>query len=168
MSKEAPQRSCPEGHPLEESWEQCPFCAAEESDAGPATEVVRRASDSTDRLRDSGEGAVVVPRKAPPSRCLAGWLVVTQGDNPDHDYRLHAGPNVLGKGAECDVVIKDALVSSRHALIDCREGAYAIEDLQSKHGTRVDGEAVEGSRPLNDGQIIDLGSTQLRFRSYSH
>jgi len=163
-------RTCPQGHPLDESWEQCPFCAADRDRTPAATEVVRaprKELSTAERMLESGTGAVVVPRKAPASRRLAGWVVITRGDDTDRDFRLHGGPNVLGKGPECDVVIRDALASHRHAMVDCRKDAYTVEDLDSRHGTRVNGEPLEGTRPLRDGDRIRIGNTELRFRSYS-
>ena len=36
------QRTCPKGHPQEESWEQCPFCAAEATEPAGAGDEAER------------------------------------------------------------------------------------------------------------------------------
>lgn len=162
--KKAEPRTCARGHALEETWEQCPFCAAEDADAPP--ETLGRGTAEGTRPVDPGEGAVVVPRKAPSVRSLAGWLVVTDGEDTDRDHRLHTGPNVLGKDAECDVVIKDSLASARHAIVHCRNGQYTLEDLDSKHGTLLDDRPLHATQPLHDGGRIRVGGTEFRFRSY--
>jgi pSer/pThr/pTyr-binding forkhead associated (FHA) protein len=39
-----------------------------------------------------------------------------------------------------------------------------LEDLGSKNGTRLNGERVEGTQELRDGDAIRLGAVQLLFR----
>lgn len=166
FGKKAEDRICARGHELEASWEQCPFCIAEDADA-PAPEAVRPERLADDEFpHDPGDGAVVVSRKAAPTRRLAGWLVVTTGEDPDRDYRLHEGRNVLGKGASCDVPLKDALASERHAVLVIRGGAATVEDLDSRHGTALDGEPVSDARPLADGGRLTIGHTELVYRSF--
>ena len=163
--KKAPPRTCANGHPQEPSWEQCPFCQAQGAN-GPSAESIGRTVAEGERAVDPGEGAVVVPRRTVSARALAGWLVVTNGEDADRDYRLHAGPNVLGKGADCDVIIRDAHASQRHAVIHCKGGEYTVEDLDSKYGTLLDDEALHEKLPLPDGARIRIGGTELRFRSF--
>jgi hypothetical protein len=157
--------TCPNGHPQDPSWEQCPFCVAESADQ-PA-ETIGRPSPDGERLADPGDGAVVVPRKIAPPRALAGWLVVMNGEDADRDHRLHGGPNVLGKGADCDVIVRDAQASQRHAVIRSRDGVYTVEDLDSKYGTLLNGEPLAGTRTLPDGALLRIGGTELKFRSFS-
>ena len=51
-------------------------------------------------------------------------------------------------------------------MIECREDGYTLTDLDSKHGTLLNGEPVNGGMPLEDGALVRLGHTELRFRSY--
>ncbi len=53
---------------------------------------------------------------------------------------------LIGKQADCDVVLSGGKVSRRHARIAVDDGGLRIEDLQSTNGTLVNGEAVSGSR----------------------
>ena len=39
-----------------------------------------------------------------------------------------------------------------------------LTDLESRNGTRLDGQPVDGPTPLADGQEIHIGDTRLRFR----
>ncbi len=169
--KKAPPRTCPEGHPQEESWEQCPFCAAERAAGatGPSESGVRDLSDPAPS-GDPGRGAVVVKRKASAGRPLAGWVVALNGEQEGTDFRLKTGRNILGKGAKCDIVLRDAYVSERHAVLECpaTEGAYVLEDLGSRHGTYLEDEPIEQGtgRRIPDGSRIRLGHTELFFRSF--
>lgn len=161
--KQEEPRKCPEGHLLEESWEQCPFCAAAKAEP-KATEIVTRSAATAPA--DPGDGAIVVSRKVSAPRRLAGWVVVTDGEDLDRDFRLHVGRNVLGKGADCDVVLKDPHASEHHAVIDCHDGQFEVMDLDSKYGTTLNGQAVNGGSPLKDSALLRLGHTELRFRSF--
>jgi hypothetical protein len=70
---------------------------------------------------------------------------------------------VLGRSRECDVVLDDSGVSRRHAQIRPRDGGWTIEDLGSTNGLRVNGRRVTGAVPLNRGDRIELGSTEIAF-----
>jgi len=73
----------------------------------------------------------------------------------------------IGRGAENDLQLSDAAVSSRHAQIETEGGGedppvYRIRDLGSTNGTFVNGERVE-SRILSDGDVIRVGVSSFRF-----
>lgn len=166
-SRKAP-RTCPRGHPQEPTWDRCPFCTAEQ--LPPETEaengdVPPPAPRSTDRNRGA---AVIVERKKLPAgrRALAGWLVAVSGEHEGEDFRVHVGRNVLGKGAQADIVIKDAYVSERHAAFESRNGAATVTDLDSKHGTFLNGRRIEEPEVVRDGDRISLGHTELKFRTF--
>ena len=58
--------------------------------------------------------------------------------------------NFLGRSGRNDMILKDRVVSRRHALISEYEGSYYIEDLFSRNKTYVNG------RTLSPGQRIEL------------
>jgi len=159
-------RTCPEGHPQEESWERCPFCEAERNEARAAKQVSRDVVIAADQPTDPGDGAIVVPRRHTGRRALAGWLVAVGGEQDGQDFRIEVGRNTIGKGAESDVVIKDAHASEKHAVLEVsEEGRARLRDLDSRHGTFVDECRVHGERPISDGDHVRIGNTDLRFRS---
>jgi transcriptional regulator with PAS, ATPase and Fis domain len=56
-------------------------------------------------------------------------------------------------------------MSSRHASL-LREGAdFATTDLDSRNGTRVNGESVAAPTLLADGDFVQVGHTILRYRA---
>lgn len=77
--------------------------------------------------------------------------------------RLHDGENVVGRDAVCDVIVDDATISRRHARIVITDGTATIEDLGSKNGTFVDGEAVDAPLVLRDRQTITFGEVHVVF-----
>ena len=71
-------------------------------------------------------------------------------------------PLVLGRAPEADVVINDGSMSRRHARIVARQGVWLIEDLGARNGTYVNGERIEGRRPLVIGDLVQMGGTTIR------
>jgi transcriptional regulator with AAA-type ATPase domain len=68
---------------------------------------------------------------------------------------------VLGSAESCDVVIDDPFVSSTHCIIERRAGGnLVVRDRQSRNGTHVDGNLVEGAE-LRVGSYLTLGRTTL-------
>jgi hypothetical protein len=79
--------------------------------------------------------------------------------------RMLIGPHgaVLGRSRECDIVIGSTDVSRRHAQIAPTESGWAIEDLGSTNGVRVNGRSVTGPQTLHAGDVIELGTVSARF-----
>ncbi len=69
----------------------------------------------------------------------------------------------VGRLPECEVVVSDGNVSRRHAQIRSVDGRYAIADLGSTNGTRVNGAKISRPHELETGDEITVGSTVLRF-----
>jgi Protein of unknown function (DUF3662)/FHA domain len=70
---------------------------------------------------------------------------------------------VIGRSRDCDVVLEDSAVSRRHAEVRPAEQAWAVEDLESTNGVRVNGVAVRGTQKLHSGDRIEVGSTEMLF-----
>ncbi len=71
---------------------------------------------------------------------------------------------VLGRSRECDIVLEDSSISRRHAEIRPAAGdGWTVADLGSTNGVRVNGRAVAGAQPLQDGDRVELGSSEIYF-----
>jgi hypothetical protein len=70
----------------------------------------------------------------------------------------------IGRSRDCDIVLDDAGVSRRHAELRPEAAtSWAIEDLGSTNGVRVNGLTVTGAHPLRTGDRIGMGSTEMTF-----
>lgn len=82
---------------------------------------------------------------------------------------LEAGgqPVVLGRGADCDVVVNDGTLSARHLVFHSATKGWQVEDLGSTNGTRVnDVELTAGVRvALPTGARLEAGQVALSFYS---
>lgn len=69
---------------------------------------------------------------------------------------------VVGRRADCDVVLSDTTVSRVHAVIMLFGGEWLIHDRQSTNGTRVNGRRVWGATAIQPGDRVSFG--RLTFR----
>lgn len=104
-----------------------------------------------------------------PSRCpvcvgdsdaecgLSGYLTL-----PDGRHVAVRDGLLLGRVAECDVVIDDHKASRRHAKIVVEAGVVEIEDLGSSNGTLLNGKPVS-RRLLREGDEVQIGKSVLKY-----
>ena len=71
-------------------------------------------------------------------------------------------PTRVGRGLDCDVILRDPLSSRVHALIELRQDGWWIRDLESRNGTYVNQCRVDEAR-LQNGTTFQIGSTVFRF-----
>src|SRR5262252_7892683 len=131
---------CSNGHQMEDSWEVCPYCQRT-----GYVGLQNPAVSAKTRLEEQPTGAVAPPaqagarktvllseqRKAP----VVGWFVALDGEQKGEDFRVRDGQNILGSGADADIVIRDGTVSSRHASLRYKDAHFYLTDLDSSNGT---------------------------------
>lgn len=78
---------------------------------------------------------------------------------------LVPGENLLGRDEEAAVRIDSPGVSRRHARILVEKGGAILEDLDSKNGTFLKEQRIEGPSVLQDGDTFRLGRLLLVYRS---
>jgi hypothetical protein len=90
----------------------------------------------------------------------AGSLVLPNGQ------RMVLGEQVvtMGRLPECDIVLTDTNVSRRHAEIRPTPDGFALVDLGSTNGCRVNGVQVT-RRDLRDGDELTVGNTHIVFQA---
>jgi hypothetical protein len=77
--------------------------------------------------------------------------------------RLFNPETVIGRGAECDLVVKVSAVSKRHCIIRIEADQVVVEDLGSSNGTFVNGEKKQLAR-LMDGDKLDIAGQVFEVR----
>jgi hypothetical protein len=78
---------------------------------------------------------------------------------------LGSGGVVMGRSRDCDVVIADENASRRHAEVRPSGSAWIVRDLGSTNGVKVNGRRIQGAQPLNDGDTITIGLTEIGFEA---
>ena len=113
-------------------------------------------ADRTQAMRP--DDVVAFARRSSPQARLRRLI-----DGVAHDLALADGARTIGRGPDNDLALSDALVSRQHASVVFEDGAYWIEDRESRNGTWVNDEEVAGRRSLAPGDEIRVGRTQVLF-----
>lgn len=107
-------------------------------------------------------------RGAPPARAIeasipTGIELTVAHAGTIKTYRF--GRRVLvGRAPSADLRLDDPRVSRLHARIEMRDDGTYVEDLGSRNGTTVDGQAVTAPRLLAVDDEVSVGSAALVFR----
>src|SRR5690606_35278902 len=108
------------------------------------------------------------PDPARPSPAAAGagashaGLIVQRDGRIERVLAWEAGELIIGRAADCDLVLGQAEVSRRHARRVRRDGRHEVHDLGSVNGTLVSGERIERCE-LAVGDVVQIESFQLTF-----
>lgn len=84
-------------------------------------------------------------------------LVVEQGKTRTRTLHLRKAEAVIGRQRGCDFRIAASDVSRRHCVLRVRDGYVTVEDLNSRNGTQLNGEPVEGSQVVRPGDRLRIG-----------
>jgi uncharacterized RDD family membrane protein YckC len=69
----------------------------------------------------------------------------------------------IGRDPSNDLVLPDAMVSRRHAVIEFRASQYFLRDCNSSNGSLVNGDRVS-ERNLRDGDLVAIGTARILFK----
>lgn len=75
----------------------------------------------------------------------------------EHFFALRAEQTSIGRSPDQDLVLKEAYVSRRHALINRQNGGFELVDQNSSHGTFLNGKRVDRAK-LTSGDALQFGS----------
>lgn len=110
-------------------------------------------------LPNAGGSAAAPPMPG----ATAASLVLVQGKANTPHLVLAATAVLVGRGAECTLVVDDPGVSPVHARLDPYAGGWLLTDMHSATGTYVNGKRILQHHLLPDDQIR-VGQTVVEFR----
>ena len=89
-------------------------------------------------------------------------LIVRSGVDAGASLVLDGGRVTIGRGAGCDLIVRDTTVSREHAALVLRGDTWWILDLGSTNGTRINGlRAAE--HPVVSGDRVELGDVVVEL-----
>jgi pSer/pThr/pTyr-binding forkhead associated (FHA) protein len=86
-------------------------------------------------------------------------LVVTQGSQSG----LSDGVIMIGRGADCQIILDDDYVSTRHARVVSGENGIYVEDLGSTNGSYVNGQRITAPTTITMSDTVRIGRTILKL-----
>jgi hypothetical protein len=69
----------------------------------------------------------------------------------------------LGRSSECEISLGDRSISRFHAKLECVDGAWFLEDLNSRNGVRRDGRRLKRVEVMDRDEFL-LGQLPIRIR----
>jgi predicted component of type VI protein secretion system len=131
----------------------------EEEEAAPAgVEAAPSAGDFGHTMVYSPDRAARRLEAEPPPEPSGQALLVGEGRR----NVLSGDRMVLGRSRECDIVLGDPNVSRKHAEVRWDGEGWAVMDLGSTNGIKLNGRRVDQAT-LQPGDRITLGLTELTF-----
>ena len=88
-----------------------------------------------------------------------GQLVLPDGRKRGLDSRAVS----IGRSGQNDIALTDDFASARHARIEPRRDGVWVSDAGSTNGTYVNGSKLSKPQRLKPGDVIRVGSTDLRY-----
>jgi predicted component of type VI protein secretion system len=89
------------------------------------------------------------------------WIIIS-ANGEEIDRRELCGSLVVGRSPECDIAVRDLLLSRTHCRIEPAGSGWKVVDLNSRNGTRVGWQGVQ-THVLRDGDHLRMGRTRIVF-----
>ncbi len=90
-------------------------------------------------------------------------LIVASGKSAGRTIAIKRNKLLIGRAEQCDVRPLSEEVSRRHCAITVGPAEIWVEDLGSRNGTLVNGVKITARTKVVDGDIVTVGSLELRL-----
>lgn len=71
-------------------------------------------------------------------------------------------PIVVGRRADCDIVLTPRTVSRQHATIFAYQGVFYLRNLSQHNPIYLNGQRLAADMPLNPGDVVQLSDVPLQ------
>jgi pSer/pThr/pTyr-binding forkhead associated (FHA) protein len=105
------------------------------------------------------------PRRAKRQRGEPRVLMISQGNQTGLAADLAGGMIMIGRGADCQLILEDDYVSTRHARVVSTPNGIYVEDLGSTNGTYVNGQRITAPTTITLADSVRIGKTILRLET---
>lgn len=102
---------------------------------------------------------LIIPKQKP----LA--LLSYKVEDEEKKFEIYNAVTNIGRDSEqCDFVVEvDTHIGRKHAMLYLKGTKFYIMDLNSKNGTFINGEKIQGEKELFNGDTIKLAATDFEF-----
>ena len=105
------------------------------------------------------------PRKTKRSRGDPRIVMITGGNQAGMSAELAGGVVLIGRGADCQLILDDDYVSTRHARIVASESGIYVEDLGSTNGSYVNGQRITAPTSVTLADTVRIGKTVMKLET---
>ncbi|MEQ8791866.1 MAG: FHA domain-containing protein [Pirellulaceae bacterium] len=88
-------------------------------------------------------------------------LRVLRGKNEGKEVRVDGPKFLIGRADDCNLRPRSDVVSRRHCEIVVSDDDVTVQDLDSRNGTIVNEERIEGKQTLSAGDRIKIGKLEF-------
>jgi pSer/pThr/pTyr-binding forkhead associated (FHA) protein len=127
------------------------------------TDLFGRTVPSSDPQAQELESPPPPPKRTKRPRGEPRVLVVTQGSQTGQSAALADGVILIGRGTDCQIILDDDYVSTRHARVVSGENGIYLEDLGSTNGSYVNGQRITAPTTITMSDTIRIGKTTLKL-----
>ena len=105
----------------------------------------------------------------PPEKSSSGsavsraYFTITQGNQAGLSADLAGGVIMIGRGADCQLILDDDYVSTRHARVVSSPNGIYVEDLGSTNGSYVNGQRITAPTTITLADTVRIGKTMMRL-----
>jgi len=91
-------------------------------------------------------------------------LTVIEGKYTNQYWVIDEAAMTLGRDDECNIVLPERQISRQHIRVTREDGKFFIEDLDSRNGTWINGQRIQGKQELFDGDEVHVAlAIRMRF-----
>jgi pSer/pThr/pTyr-binding forkhead associated (FHA) protein len=90
-------------------------------------------------------------------------FMISQGSQAGLSADLAAGVIMIGRGPDCQLILDDDYVSTRHARVVTTPNGIYVEDLSSTNGTYVNGQRITAPTTITLADTVRIGKTILKL-----
>jgi two-component system response regulator AtoC len=105
----------------------------------------------------------IAPRQAAVAE--AAYLLIVEPSSSRWLPLPPAGAILIGRGEEADLCLTDTAASRRHARIIVSDGQIRVADLDSRNGTKLNGQPLLGAAALASGDVVSIGDVTIVLRA---
>ena len=85
-------------------------------------------------------------------------LILFKKDGSQKAFSVASDNTIIGRRHDCDLCIPLMPVSRRHCQLNLNKEALKIRDLDSRNGTYLNGERINGEATVKAGDYVKIGS----------
>lgn len=127
------------------------------------TDLFGRAVRADDEGPQELESPAPPPRRVRRQRGEPRALTITQGTQAGDSATFVDHVILIGRGADCQLVLEDDYVSTRHARVVNGSDSVYVEDLGSTNGTYVNNQRITAPTTIGLADTVRIGKTILKL-----